>query len=190
MGLTRGQRLACVLAVLVLVWAVVHFSGLKSQISVQLLHDEFERHRFNGLLLFAALFVLGNLIQIPGWLFLVAAVVALGPLWGGLATYFAACTSCVTTFWVIRWAGGDALRGFGGRLGARLWARLDAHPLQSVFVLRLFFQTMPALNYALAMSGLKFRHYLLGTLAGLPLPILLYCLFFDVLARWLHWPVP
>jgi uncharacterized membrane protein YdjX (TVP38/TMEM64 family) len=190
MELTRGQRLACVVAALVLAWVVLHFSGLKSQISVQLLHDEFERHRITGLLLFASLFVLGNLIQVPGWLFLVAAVVALGPLWGGLATYFAACTACVTTFLVIRWAGGDALRGFGGRLGALLLARLDTHPLQSVFLLRLLFQTVPALNYALAMSGLKFRHYLLGTLAGLPLPILLYCLFFDFLAHWFHWPVP
>lgn len=188
--MTRGQRLVAVVLALALVWAVLHFSGLRAQIKVQLLHDEFQRHPVTGLLLFATLFVVGNLIQVPGWLFLVAAVVALGPLWGGLATYFAACISSITTFWVIRWAGGDALRGFGGPLGARLFARLDAHPVQSVLVLRLLFQTVPALNYALAMSGLKFRHYLLGTLAGLPLPILLYCLFFDFLAHWLHWPVP
>lgn len=178
------------MAALALLWALLHFSGLRAQISVQLLHEALERHPLKGLLLFTGLFVVGNLIQVPGWLFLVAAVVALGPLWGGLATYFAACISCSTTFWAIRWAGGDALRSFGGPLAARLFARLDARPVQSVFVLRLVFQTVPALNYALAMSGLKFRHYLLGTLAGLPLPILLYCLFFDLLAHWLHWPLP
>lgn len=188
--MTRGQRLACVALALVLVWAVLHFSGLRSQISVELLHDALERHPLTGLLLFTGLFVVGNLIQVPGWLFLVAAVVALGPLSGGMATYFAACVSCSTTFWAIRWAGGDALRGFGGALAARLFARLDAHPVQSVFLLRLVFQTVPALNCALAMSGLKFRHYLVGTLLGLPLPILIYCLFFNTLARWLHWPLP
>jgi uncharacterized membrane protein YdjX (TVP38/TMEM64 family) len=48
------------------------------------------------------------------------------------------------------------------------------------------FQTLPALNYALAMSGVRFRAYLLGTLLGLPLPIALYCLFFDALAQALH----
>jgi hypothetical protein len=105
MKLTRGQRLACVVLGVALVWAVVHFTGLKSQISVQLLQEEFQRHRLTGLLVFAALFVLGNLIQVPGWVFLVAAVVALGPVWGGLVTYFAACISCVATFWVIRRAG-------------------------------------------------------------------------------------
>jgi uncharacterized membrane protein YdjX (TVP38/TMEM64 family) len=33
------------------------------------------------------------------------------------------------------------------------------------------------------MSGVRFRPYLTGTLLGLPLPILLYCLFFDYLAK-------
>jgi uncharacterized membrane protein YdjX (TVP38/TMEM64 family) len=47
------------------------------------------------------------------------------------------------------------------------------------------FQTAPPLNYALAMSGIKFRRYLLGTLLGLPPPIFLYCVFFDCLAQWL-----
>jgi uncharacterized membrane protein YdjX (TVP38/TMEM64 family) len=46
-----------------------------------------------------------------------------------------------------------------------------------------FFQTIPALNYALALSGVSLRNYLLGTLLGLPLPIALYCVFFDSLAR-------
>lgn len=48
------------------------------------------------------------------------------------------------------------------------------------------FQTMPAQNCALAPSGLRLRHYLAGTLLGLPLPIALYCLFFDAVARLLH----
>jgi uncharacterized membrane protein YdjX (TVP38/TMEM64 family) len=64
----------------------------------------------------------------------------------------------------------------------RILGQLDAHPLKSVFLLRVLFQTMPALNYALAMSGIRFRTYLMGTLLGLPLPIILYCVFFDYLA--------
>jgi uncharacterized membrane protein YdjX (TVP38/TMEM64 family) len=60
--------------------------------------------------------------------------------------------------------------------------RLDAHPVQSILLSRVVFQTLPALNYALAMSGVKLRHYIVGTLLGLPLPIALYCVFFDFLA--------
>jgi uncharacterized membrane protein YdjX (TVP38/TMEM64 family) len=175
---------------LVVAWAVFRSSGLASHITLDTLREGFEQHRAGGMLTFAALFALGNLIQIPGWLFLVAAELALGPLWGALATYVAACFACVTTFGLIRLMGGDALRAVGGRLGQRLFARLDAHPVQSVLLLRLVFQTVPALNYALALSGIRFRNYLLGTLLGLPLPIALYTVFFGTLAHWLHWPVP
>jgi len=42
------------------------------------------------------------------------------------------------------------------------------------------------LNYALAMAGIKLRTYLFGTLIGLPAPITLYCIFFDILPTGLH----
>jgi uncharacterized membrane protein YdjX (TVP38/TMEM64 family) len=54
---------------------------------------------------------------------------------------------------------------------------------QSVALLRILFPTVPAWNFALAMSGINFRTYLIGTLAGLPVPIASYCIFFDTLAR-------
>jgi uncharacterized membrane protein YdjX (TVP38/TMEM64 family) len=51
----------------------------------------------------------------------------------------------------------------------------------SVAVLRLLFQTLPALNYALALADIRFRDYLVGTILGLPLPIFLYCYFFELI---------
>ncbi len=98
--------------------------------------------------------------------------------------------SCVATFLVIRLVGADALREFHGPVAKRIFARLDAHPVRSVLLLRLLFQTVPALNYMLALSGVRFRGYLVGTLLGLPLPILLYSVFFESLANWLHWTIP
>jgi uncharacterized membrane protein YdjX (TVP38/TMEM64 family) len=145
----------------------------------QLIRD----HPLGGLLVFVLLFSLGNLIQIPGWLFLAAAVLALGRGSGGLATYVAASVSCVMTFLVIRLVGGDALRRMDNRVANYLLGRLDQRPVTSIVVLRMLFQTVPALNYTLAMSGVRLRPYLTGTLLGLPLPILLYCLFFDYLAK-------
>ena len=41
------------------------------------------------------------------------------------------------------------------------------------------FQTVPPLNYALALARLMFHHYILGTLLGLQLPIFIYCYFFE-----------
>ena len=177
------KRLIAVILFLALLWAVFELSGLRGHFSLTFLQQQIEQNRITGLLIFVALFCLGNLIQIPGWLFLAAAVLTLGQMWGGVATYLAASISCVVTFLAIRLLGGDALRQLKNKIAVRLLGQLDAHPVKSVFLLRVLFQTVPALNYALAMSGIRFRHYLMGTLLGLPLPIALYCLFFDYLAR-------
>jgi uncharacterized membrane protein YdjX (TVP38/TMEM64 family) len=176
------QRLFAVILFLVVFWAAFELSGLRDHFSLAYLQQRLYENQITGLLTFVLLFALGNLIQIPGWLFLAAAVLTLGRSWGGLATYVAACVSCTTTFLAIRMIGGDALRELKNKTAQRILSRLDAHPLKSVFILRVLFQTMPALNYALAMSGIRFRTYLMGTLLGLPLPIILYCVFFDYLA--------
>lgn len=181
--LLRYRRLLLVGLFLGLLLIGFELSGLAGHFELASLQQRIEEHRFSGMLFFILLFALGNLLQIPGWVFLAAAVLALGRAWGGLATYLAACLSCSFTFFSIRMIGGDALRQFDNRLARGILQRLDAHPTGSVLILRLLFQTMPALNYALALSGIRFKNYLIGTLLGLPLPILLYCLFFDYLAR-------
>lgn len=182
----RYKRLFLVIAFLVLLLAVFQFSGLRDNFNLAFLHQKFIDNAFTGLLIFIALFALGNLIQIPGWIFLAAAVLSLDRFWGGLATYLAAVVSCMFTFWVIRSVGGDALRQINNPYAVRILDNLDKHPAWSTFFLRLLLQTAPALNYALAMSGIRFKSYLIGTLLGLPLPIALYCLFFDYMATVLH----
>lgn len=182
----RYKRLFLVIAFLGLLLAVFQFSGLRGNFNYAFLHQKFVDNTFTGLLIFIGLFALGNLIQIPGWIFLAAAVLALGKSWGGLATYIAAVVSCAFTFGVIKGLGGDALRQISNPYAVRLLKSLHQHPVRAVFLLRLLMQTAPALNYALAMSGIKFRHYMIGTLVGLPIPIALYCLFFDYIAMVLH----
>ena len=177
------QRLMAVVLFLALLLAVFELSGLRDHFNLAFLQQRILENHITGLLIFVLLFALGNLIQIPGWIFLAAAVLTLGKVWGGLATYAAASISCMVTFLAIRLIGGDALRQLKNKIAIRILGQLDAHPVKSVFLLRVLFQTVPALNYALAMSGIKFRHYLAGTLLGLPLPIALYCVFFDYLAR-------
>lgn len=182
----RYKRLFAVAAFLGLLFAVFEFSGLRDNFSLAFLHQKFLDNALSGMLIFILLFSLGNLIQIPGWIFLGAAVLALGEVRGGVATYIAAVVSCLFTFLVIRLVGGDALRQLHGKWATRLLAQLDARPVINIVILRMLLQTLPALNFALALSGVRFRSYLLGTLLGLPLPIAVYCVFFDYLAKILH----
>lgn len=180
-------RWVAVAAFVAVLWAIVEFSGLRGQLSLQAVRETFARYPVGGFAAFAALFVLANVAHVPGAFFLAAAVLTLGPAWGALATYVAASIACMATFVVVRSLGDDALRAFGGRGAQRVFAQLDAHPVRSIVVLRLFFHSVPTLNYALALSGVRLRPYVLGTLAGLPLPIAVAALLFDTLAGWIGW---
>lgn len=182
----RYRRLLMVVLFLGVLLAVFDLAGGRDRFSLEFLRQAILDHRIGGLLIFILVFALGNLIQLPGWIFLAAAVLALGRTWGGLATYVAASVSCATSFLLIRFIGGDALRQLDNRGVTRMLDRLDSHPVRSILLSRVLFQTLPALNYALALSGVRFRAYLTGTLLGLPLPIALYCLFFDYLAQTFH----
>jgi uncharacterized membrane protein YdjX (TVP38/TMEM64 family) len=176
-------RLWAALAFVAILLAVAHASGLRDNLSLAYIQQTFLANKLAGVAVFVALFTLGNLLQLPGLLFLAAAVLALGKVWGGVVTYLAACVSCTVTFLVFRWVGGDALLRLKSPMARRILKNIHARPVRSVVLLRTFMQTLPALNMSLAMSGIPLRHYLLGTLLGLPLPIALYCVFFDLLAK-------
>ncbi len=179
--LRRNARLLAVVLFLVALLAVAELSGFRAHFTLVFLRETLAANPVKGVAVFVLLFGLGNLIQIPGWIFLAAAVLAFGEVAGGLITYLAATISCTVTFLTVRLLGGNALQSLNNRFALRVMQRLHAHPVQSVVLLRTVFQTLPALNFALAMSGISFKRYLVGTLCGLPLPIALYCLFFDFL---------
>jgi uncharacterized membrane protein YdjX (TVP38/TMEM64 family) len=137
----RYRRLLGVVLFLGVLLVVFEASGLRDHFSLEFIREMILQHRVGGLLLFVALFALGNLIQVPGWVFLAAAVLTLGRVWGGFATYVAAVTSCALTFVTIRFIGGDTLRLIENRVAVRILRELDAHPVRSVALLRILFQT-------------------------------------------------
>ncbi|MFB3146155.1 MAG: TVP38/TMEM64 family protein, partial [Nitrospirales bacterium] len=145
----------------------------------------FLRHTVLGLFFFCLAYSVGNLVYVPGWIFLVGAVFALGKEWGGMASFLAALCSASISFFIIRSVGGTALRSLNNKWADRIFSHLDQRPILSVAILRLLFQTLPAINYALALTDLRFRHYMIGTLIGLPLPIFLYCYFFETIFQYL-----
>lgn len=182
----RHVRIIGVVLFLAFLLLIFQVSGLKAHLNLAFIREQLSAHAYLGLLLFVFLFCLGNLTQIPGLVFLAAAVLTLGQVMGGIVTFIAAYVSCIVTFLLIRFLGGNALRKINNAVLLKILKRLDTHPVQSVVLARTLFQTAPALNYALAMSGIKLRQYAMGTLLGLPLPIALYCVFFNVVASALH----
>ena len=90
----RYKRLLGVLLFLATLLAIFELSGLRDHFSLEFLKRRILDNEFTGLVIFVLLFSLGNLIQIPGWIFLAAAVLTLGEVMGGVATFVAASISC------------------------------------------------------------------------------------------------
>ena len=160
---------------------MVEVTGLRAQTSPDAIRALFVQHVLIGLVLFCVAFSVGNLLYVPGWVFLMGAVFALGKEWEGVATFIAGLCSSTLSFYVIRRLGGTALRSLNHRWADKIFAQLDERPVVSVALLRLLFQTLPALTYALALADIRVRHYFLGTFLGLPIPIFLYCYFFEII---------
>ncbi len=181
-------RLGLLLLFVVALALIARASGVTERFELDYLRREFLERPLRGTLIFVLLFCLGGLLRIPGLVFLFAAVLALGQVLGGAVTYIAAVVSCTLSFLVIRAIGGDVLRQLRWPWVQRLLQRLDQRPLASIVILRTFLMVAPPLNYALAMSGVRLRHYVLGTLLGLPLPIAVCSLFAELLMRLLDLP--
>ena len=122
-------------------------------------------------LLFAAT-ALGELIHIPGLVFVGVSVAVWGKLAGGLIGFGAAVFSVSVSFVVVRAVGGKALAEIERPFMKRMMARLEARPILTVFVLRLVLIMSPPLNYALALSSIRMRDYVVGSALGLAPPIL------------------
>ena len=145
--------------------------GLDQYLSAENLRAQVTVMGVWGPFIFIALFSLGELIHIPGLVFVGAGVAAYGRVWGGALSLLAAVVSVTVSFVVVRTVGGRALTEIDKPLLKRLMAGLEAHPIRTVIILRLMFWMGPPLNYALALTNLRLRDYVIGSTIGL-VPIL------------------
>jgi len=183
----RPSRVSRLIALAVLVLLLMVFADATG------LYDWFVQERVNhvvreaaqrsgwlGVLALAGLFTVGLLLQVPGVLFVGAAVLAYGGWAGGLIAFGSGLIAVTTSFALVRAVGGRTeAAAVRSRTMSRLLARIDRRPVWAVFLLRSIFWLSPPLNYALALSPIGLRDYVVGSAAGLALPIAGWALFFE-----------
>lgn len=134
-----------------------------------------------GIVAFIVLFALGELAHVPGLVFVAAAALAFGPFVGAVVGYAGAFISVCVSFWVVRTIGGQLLAKIERPFFKKIMDRLESQPIRVTIVLRLVLWMAPPLNYALAMSKIRFRDYAIGSAIGLIIPIVLAVVFLDAL---------
>lgn len=158
--------------------AIAKLSGITEHVDREMLTTFLREQGALGLGVFLVAFVVGLILQLPGMLFLAAAVLAYGAQTGGLVAFFGGLLAFTASFYFAR--------GVGGRAAfAQLknpWARkalgaIETRPVLTVAALRVVTFFSPPTTYALALSNVRYRDFIAGSALGLaPVVVVLSCL--------------
>ncbi len=129
--------------------------------------------------LFVVVVTIGELVSIPGMIFVGASVLAYGQMLGFVIILGAAVLSSCVSFVIARRIGGTVLADPKSKLMKRLLIPINRRPVTTVSALRALFWMATTLSYALAVTKISFRDYVVGTTIGLIPPILAATFLFD-----------
>src|SRR4051794_9254411 len=126
--------------------------------------------------LFLVLFAAGELLHLPGILFVLVARVVFGPSLGFVLGYAGALFAVTLSFTVARQVLSAARATKEPwrpkwRFLRRAFDGLEAHPIRTIALLRLVLWLAPPLSYPLASTGVRGRAHLVGSAIGLVLPV-------------------
>jgi uncharacterized membrane protein YdjX (TVP38/TMEM64 family) len=125
-----------------------------------------------GALLLVATFAIGTLANVPGLVFIAAAVTLYGPAGGYFVALLGAIAAVNLTFALGRATNLGTRRVLERPLVARLTRMLDERPILTLTLLRAIVLVSPPINYALALTRMRHRDYAIGSALGLVLPTL------------------
>ena len=116
------------------------------------------------IILFCALAFVGA----PQWMLLTAAIIAFGPVRGGLMSWIASLCSASLGFWIGHVLGAERL----SRVDAKLIQKLSNAVRRNGYMTSLVIRLVPSgpailVNLAAGVSRMKFTHFLSGTAIGI-----------------------
>lgn len=126
---------------------------------------------------FILFFAVGELLHLPGIVFVLVARHVFGPVTGFFVGYAGAVFALTVSFGVARLlvraarASRDPWQPRWGLL-RRVFERLEARPVRNVAVLRLVLWLAPPLTYALAATRVRGRDHLAGSALGILVPVI------------------
>ena len=180
----KALRVLSVISLMVFLLILADATGFREKITITYIKNLFFEHKLIGSILFILLFAIGNTLYVPGWFFLVGGILAVGKWYAGPLAFLGGVASSVLSYILVGFVGKDALRALENQKYAKkFFKHLDTKPIRTIILLRMIFQTAPFLNYALILSKVRFRDFWWGTFFGLPFPIFLYCVFYEVIFK-------
>ena len=176
---SRRLRLILLALLLVTLFAAGKYTGITDKVDADAIRALMDAAGPWGWALYVVIFAGGEFIHIPGMVFVAAGILAYGKVFGFGLAFVASMVSVSFSFLVVRRLGGTPLGEINTPWLIRILGQLDARPVRTVFLLRVFLWLAPALNYALALTSVRFRHYAIGSALGLLIPVAGAAFMFD-----------
>lgn len=167
-------RLALLAVFLGGIYVIGHATGFTEGLTVDGIRESMRAAGVGGFAVFVAIFCVGQLLYIPGFVFVMVSGLAYGPLWGSVASVIAATVSVAVSFVIVRTIGGQPLKDLDIKRPflQKPLNHLEDRPIRSMIIIRLFLWAIPPVNYTLAMSGVSFRDYMIGAVIGMTPPFI------------------
>ena len=148
-------------------------SGFNRYFGLEYLTQTIENTGVFGLILFTVVYVIGTLMNIPGMIFLFVLFLVYDGVGGFVIGYATTLLSMVSHFYFTRFFVGEPLAEIKHPFVRKQLGLLKQHPLKTVISLRLLLFISPPVNYALAFSPVKSKHFLLGSMLAMPVNLTL-----------------
>lgn len=174
-----------ILAALFALVAYAYYSGVYTYLNQETLHRLLTQSGIWGPLIFIGLYVVGELINVPSVLWVVAAGLTWPAPQAFAIAWVASIVSAGVVFAFYRYVARDAVQG---RLPERmkgLDARLQSGGIWVVTLIRLVAFLAPWSHPALAVSSVTLRDYLIGTAIGVIPGVAVLVLFGRQVTDWL-----
>lgn len=169
-GRNKWLRLGLIAAIVALILVSAWQTGLLAWMTKENLRGLLVDSGPAGLGIFILACCVGLFVHVPGIVFVSAAALGYGPWMGALVAFVAETIAVCVTFVIVRMIGGQPLAEISNRWIRKAMDHIEARPVLTVAALRTFMQASPPLNYALALSSVRPRDYVIGSAVGLIAP--------------------
>ena len=171
-----GIRIGFLISLLISFFLLYNYTSVGDWLSVEYLEESMKKSGWWGMTMFFIVFLVGTLMNIPCAVFLIFSFFVYGYFWGFMISYVAAVWSSMMNFYFARWIGGKALDEIKNKKMRKILAKAEARPVFTTVWLRLVFLMSPIVNYALALTNIRAKHFFWGNVIGMVPPMLVFLL--------------
>jgi uncharacterized membrane protein YdjX (TVP38/TMEM64 family) len=132
-------------------------------------------------LLLIALYLLLCPLGLPATPLMIAGSIVFGPWLGTLYNFIGLLGGAVASYLVAQRLGGELIQHYGGEKLKRVERALHRHGFWYLVGARFFPLPFPAVNFAMALAGIRFLPFVLSTAIGLLPAIALWTYFYSAL---------